>query len=276
MWELKTEYPLIDVRFFRLAGFSTGCLVVAMQYFFTFGIAFAITQYLQLVLRYSALKAGFALMPSAAVVMVVAPVGGRAFGRFGAAKVTSVGLVVMALGGCALVSVRADTGYWPVFAALMLSSLAIGIVAAGTTSMVMSALPAHQSGMASGAQSATRQLGGALGVAIVGSLLQVRYASALTHSLSNTAGRSLASTAKRSLAVAVNLPHTPAPLRQLIARLGRLAFIDAVDLVGIVLAILALVGALVVPLLLRGERRFSGAPTEGTAVPMTAPSSPDK
>jgi len=246
LWELHVEHPLINVRFFRLPKFSVGCLVVAMQYFFTFGISFAVTQYLQLVLGYPVLKAGFALMPSAALVMIVAPLGARAFGRFGARTVTPVAFGVMAMSGLALVVIGADSSYWPVFAGLMLSSLSVGLMAAGTTSMVMSALPTEQAGMASGAQSATRQLGGALGVATMGSLLAARYASSLAQSLPHTAGSAFLATAQRSLASALNLPEASAPVREVVARVARSAFVDGVNLLGIVVILLAVASAVFV------------------------------
>ena len=246
LWELRVEHPLINVRFFRLPKFSAGCLVVSMQYFFTFGISFAVTQYLQLVLGYSALKAGFALVPSAALVMFVAPMGARAFGRFGERAVTPIALSIMAMSGIALVTIGSDSSYWPVFAGLMLSSLSVGLMAAGTTSMVMSALPPEQAGMASGAQSTTRQLGGALGIAIFGSLLAAKYASSLVHGLSHTAGSAFAPSAQRSLAAALDLPHASAPVRELVARVARSAFVDGVDLIGIVVIVLAVASAILV------------------------------
>jgi EmrB/QacA subfamily drug resistance transporter len=245
-WELKVAHPLIDVRFFRLPRFSTGCLVVALQYFFTFGTSFVVTQYLQLVLGYSALKAGAALMPSAALLMVVAPVGARAFGRLGARAVAPAALGVMALSGTALMAIGGGRSFWTVFAAMMLSSLAVGMMAAGTTSMVMSALPPDRAGMASGAQSTTRQLGGALGIAVIGSLLAARYTATLTRDLSGTAGAPFLSTARRSLAAALNLPHATAPVRELVARLARSAFVGGINLTGAAVAVLAAVSAVLV------------------------------
>jgi EmrB/QacA subfamily drug resistance transporter len=259
LWELRTAYPLINVRFFRIPSFSAGCSVVSLQYFFSFGTSFAVTQYLQLVLGYSALKAGVALVPSSALVMVVAPMGARAFGRYGARLVTPLAFVVMAGSGTALVTVGVDSSYGPVFASMMLSSFSIGLMAAGTTSMVMRALPIEQSGMASGTQSATRQLGGALGVAIVGSLLAARYASLLTASLHQAGASAYAGTASRSLAAALDLPRASAATQALVAKLARSAFVDAVHVVGVGVIGLAILSAAILTIVLpRHERAVAG------------------
>jgi EmrB/QacA subfamily drug resistance transporter len=245
VWELRTEHPLINVRFFRVREFSAGCTVVSLMYFFSFGVSFVVTQYLQLVLGYSPLKAGVVLMPTAAVVMVVSPIGARAFGRYGARRVILVALVVMAGSGVALVTVGVGSSLWPAFASLMANSMSCGLMTAGTTSMVMGALPVRHSGMASGAQSATRQLGGALGVAIIGSLLAARYASSLTMSLTRAGKASFAPTARRSLAAALDVPQTAASTRTLIAHLARTAFVDGLHTVGVTVTVLSLLSAAV-------------------------------
>ncbi|HEY3941958.1 MAG TPA: MFS transporter [Acidimicrobiales bacterium] len=258
LWELRSDQPLVDVRFFRRPTFSVGCVAVALQYFFSFGVSFLVTQFLQLVLGYSALRAGVALMPSAALVMFIAPLGARAFGRWGPRPMIPISLAVMSLGSIELFVVGAHSSYWPVLGAMALSSGGVGLLAAGTTSMVMSAVPAEQSGMASGTQSATRQLGGALGVAIVGSLLAARYTSTLSHSLAGTAGAPFTSVAQRSLAAALSLPRASLPVQSLVSRLARTAFVDGTHVVAIVTGVLGFVAAGVVLLVL--ARRPAPAP----------------
>jgi Na+/melibiose symporter-like transporter len=254
-WELHVAHPLINVRFFGVPQFSVGCTVVALQYFLSFGTSFVVTLYLQLVLGYSALKAGVALMPSAALVTVVAPLGARVFGRFGARRVIPCSLLILAAGGAALLTVGVNSSYWPIFAALMANSLGIGLMAAGTTSMVMQAVPPDQSGMASGTQSATRQLGGALGIAVMGSLLAARYTSSLSSSLAKAGAASFASVASRSLAAALDVPHATAAVRLLVARLARAAFVDGVHVVGMAVLVLAALSAVGVGLWLPRRAR---------------------
>ena len=197
----------MDIRCFRITFFSVGCGVVGMQYFFSFGIGFVVTQYLQLVLGFSALDAGITLVPAAAVVMVVAPLGARAFGRFGARNVTTIALLIAALGAATMSLAQVNSTVAPILTTLILVNLAVGLMAAGTTSMVMSAVPPDKAGMASGTQSTTRQLGGALGIALLGSILAARYTANLAHALSGTPAQRYLSTAQRSLA----RPSRPCP-----------------------------------------------------------------
>jgi EmrB/QacA subfamily drug resistance transporter len=251
VWELRAAQPLIDVRGFRVPRFSVGCGVVAMQYFFSFGTSFIVTQYLQLVLGFSALAAGVALMPSAAVLMVAAPYGARAFGRYGARTVTTVSLLIAACGAATMNFAEVGSSVVPILGSLILVSLAVGLMAAGTTSMVMSALPPEQAGMASGTQSTTRQLGGALGVAVLGSILASHYTSSLSRSLPGTVAAPYLSTAKRSLASALQAAPSGGPARRVLTQLSRAAFVDGLHVVGSATAGAAAACALIVFVVLR-------------------------
>jgi len=249
--ELRSEYPLINVRYFRVPQFSIGCGVVAMQYFFSFGTSFIVTQYLQLVLGLSALKAGIALMPSAAAVMVVAPYGARAFGHFGGRRVVTAALLLAAAGTAVMNFAQVGSSPVAIVFALVIVSTAIGLMAAGTTTMVMSAVPREQAGMASGTQSATRQLGGALGVAVLGSLLAARYSAVATHSLAKSIAAPYVSTAKRSLAAALSTTGGGSHVHAVLVRLARTAFVNGLHLAATIAAIAAAVFAVVVFVVLR-------------------------
>jgi EmrB/QacA subfamily drug resistance transporter len=249
--EMQLQHPLLDVRAFRIPRFSIGCTVVAMQYFFSFGTSFVITQYLQLVLGYSALTAGIALMPSAALLTVVAPLGAWSFGRFGGQRVIASGLAVAAIGAFTLNAVHVDSSFLPILWAMLLMNLAIGVLAAGTTSMVMTAVPADQAGMASGAQSTTRQLGGALGIAVLGSLLSVRYSARLTAHLAGTPLAGYLAGGRRSLAAALDLAHGAGSQRAPLILASRSAFVDGVHLVGTVAGLAAAACAVLVFVVLR-------------------------
>ncbi len=201
--ELRSSHPLVDVRCFRIPQFSVGCGLVAMQYFLGFGTSFITTQYVQLVLGYSALATGVVLIPSAAVVMFVAPYGARVFGRRGARSVTTVAMLIATVGAASMTFAGVDTTVVIIVVSMVLLSTATGLISPGTTSMVMSAVPPEEAGMASGTQSATRQLGGAIGVAVLGSVLATRYASGLTAKLTGGSASTYLPDARRSLAAAL-------------------------------------------------------------------------
>ena len=235
LWERQTTDPLIDVQLFKIPQFSIGALTVATTYFFSFSLGFAQTQYLQLVLGYSALKTGMAVVPSALVITVIAPVGVRGFARFGPRVMISLSLAILAMSAVGLGLTGVHAGYPPILLALLCSGAGVGLVAAGTTTMVMSTVEPEKAGMASGAQTATRQLGGALGVAVIGSLIASRYSASLAASLAGTAAAPYTSTAQHSLASALGLQGVAPSIQAFVALAARQAFVDGIHLGAVVL-----------------------------------------
>jgi EmrB/QacA subfamily drug resistance transporter len=249
--ELRSPDPLIDIRCFRIRGFSVGSGVVALQYFIGFGVGFLVTQYMQLVLGLSPLRAGLAVAPSALVVMFSAPIGVRAFGRFGARVVTTTGLLIAAAGAfsMSLVGVNSPVGF--IIGSLVLLNLSIGLMAPGTTSMVMSSVPPERAGMASGTQSTTRQLGGALGVAVLGSILAARYSSQLAHAVGTTQAVRYLPQARRSLAEALGAAPPGSAVERILAHLAKEAFVNGMHIATTLTAIIATVSAVSVFVALR-------------------------
>jgi EmrB/QacA subfamily drug resistance transporter len=251
LWEGRAAHPLVNLGCFRVPRFSVGCGVVAMQYFFSFGTAFVVTQYLQLVLGLSALATGFSLMPSAAILMVIAPYGARAFGRYGARPVITVALLIAACGTGSMIFAGANSSVIPILISLILVNSAIGLMAPGTTSMVMSAVPPDQAGMASGTQSTTRQIGGALGVAVLGSILAIQYGSNVSKRFSGTPAEPYLATAKRSLAAALRAVPAGNPAHATVVRFSRSAYVDGMHVVASVTAVAAVLCAATVFTVLR-------------------------
>jgi EmrB/QacA subfamily drug resistance transporter len=257
--ELRSADPLIDIRCFRIRTFSIGSGIVGLQYFLTFGISFLVTQYVQLVLGLSPLRAGLAVVPSAVVVMFAAPLGARAFGRFGARAVTTTALLIAACGVLSmnLAGPRSSVGF--IIGSLALVNLAVGLMAPGTTSMVMSSVSPARAGMASGAQSTTRQLGGALGVAALGSILAAQYSSNLGRTLATTPAANYLPAARRSLAGALQAAPAGSSVERIVTALAKDAFIDGMHIATTLTASLAAIAAGLVFIALRPR---SAAPVD--------------
>ena len=150
-------------------------------------------------------------------------------------------MAVMTLSSIAMALLTVSGGLPMYFASSVLMSTGIGLMAAGTTTMVMGSVKPEHSGMASGAQSTTRQLGGALGIAMVGSIVATTYSSHLTKSLSGTAAAPFIDRAKSSLAAALEIRDAPSHLYDLIGRASKSAFMDAIRLSGWALAVISVV-----------------------------------
>src|SRR5947209_592439 len=188
VWELRTEYPMLDLRFFKNPTFSAATAAINMVFFAMFGTFFLLTQYLQLVLGYSALEAGVRMLPMAFMMMVAAPASARFVEKFGSRKVVSSGLLIVALGLLLLAQSDVATPYWHLVLAIVTMAAGMGLSMAPSTTGIMASMPLRKAGVGSAVNDTTRELGGALGVAVLGSLLASKFTTALPASVAALPG----------------------------------------------------------------------------------------
>jgi MFS family permease len=192
-WELGHTRPLLDPRLFALRGFAAGSVSITAQFFAFFGFIFVILQYLQFVLGYSPLEAGLALAPMALVVMAVSPRVPRLLDRFGPRRVAPLGLLLMAGGFTVLSTAGIGTGYLQLLVGFLLLGGGTALATTPATTAIVSSLPPDKQGVASAVNDLTREVGGALGIAVLGSALIDRYhagvAGVLAHAPAQLADR---------------------------------------------------------------------------------------
>src|SRR5699024_6179498 len=174
--ELRADDPLLDVRYFRRRGFTTGALSVTLQFLTTFGFFLLIVQYLQMVKGYGAIGASMALAPMIVPVMVMSLLSPRFTPKLGLKVVTVAGLSALALGMIVLSGLDADSTYWDLLWPLLIASVGLGMSTAPATSAIVSDIPADEQGVAAAVNDAMREVGAAIGIAIAGSILAARYA----------------------------------------------------------------------------------------------------
>ena len=174
-WELRTRRPLLDVRVFTDREFAGGALVVASQFFSVFGLMFLAVQYLSFVKGYGTLPSGAALAPIGALVVPAALAADPLSRRYGRSRVSAAGLAIMVIGFLALVPMSASSGYPQIGVAFIIISAGFGLAAAPATAAIVGALPAAKQGVASAINDVSRELGGALGVAALGSAFNGPY-----------------------------------------------------------------------------------------------------
>ena len=170
-WELRRTEPMLDPRLFKLRGFTSGSLSIFVQFFAAFGLIFVLLQFLQLVLGYSPLEAGAALAPMAVVMIAVAPRVPRLVERVGVRPVGPTGLALMAVGLVVLSTMDAGSSYWHLLAGGLVLGLGMALAAPPATTAIVDSLPDEQQGVASAVNDAAREVGGALGIAVLGSVL---------------------------------------------------------------------------------------------------------
>jgi MFS family permease len=175
---------MLDVRFFKNRRFSAANLAITLTFFAMFGSMFVLTQFMQYVLGFSPLQAGVRSVPLALMLMVVAPLSTKFVERIGTKLVVASGLGIVAVGLAVAATATPSQGYLPrVFPAQLLLGLGIALAMAPATESIMGSLPKEKAGVGSAMNDTTRQVGGAMGVAIIGSVFSSRYAPAVTANL---------------------------------------------------------------------------------------------
>lgn len=249
-WELRTPQPMIDLRLFRSPQFTWGNINATVVSFALFGLLFVVPLYLQFVLGHDALETGLRLLPLIGGFVIGVGAGTRVAGRIGHKIPIAVGLLLTA-GGLAIGSTT-DAGSTFAFAAFWYAITGLGIGSALTPSMdaVLAVLPPERAGSGTAITMTLRQAGGALGVAVLGSLLSQVYTDRL-----NVAGlpQPAAEVARDSIAGAVAVAARAG--NPALAQSANGAYIDGMQLVLIVCAAIAVLGAALTMVFMPGRPR---------------------
>jgi EmrB/QacA subfamily drug resistance transporter len=175
LWERRAAEPMLDLSFFRNASFSVGTASVSIAFFGLMGGSFGLTQYLQFAHGYSAIQAGGIMSSMALGLVIGSGTSSRAVTRLGTSRVVATGLTGLA-GALALPLLwDANTGALALVAWFFGLTLAVGWTMAPATGAVIAAVPAAKSGVASATNTVARMVAGALGVAVIGSLVSSLY-----------------------------------------------------------------------------------------------------
>ncbi|MFE1266244.1 MFS transporter [Streptomyces sp. NPDC058758] len=261
LYEKRSDHPALDVSYFRKPVFSAAVAAIALVFFALMGVTFFSAFYLQSVRGYSALDSGLLLLPLALAQMVFAPRARLAVARFGTRAVCATGMAAVALGLGAFALFDADTPVWVMALVFLVQGAGMAHVMPPVTVAIMQTLPREKAGSGSAVNNTFRQVGGALGVAVLGSVLSSVYRGEIESHLDvlppavrGTAGESLEAT----LAVAekLHVEALVAPAHQ--------AFLDAMHVTAYASAAIAAVGAVVVAVFLPGRAPAPGIPAQAT------------
>jgi DHA2 family multidrug resistance protein-like MFS transporter len=248
----KLEDPLIDLRLFRIRALSASLVAYFLSIFVAVGYFLFVAQYLQLVLGLSPLVAGLWSLPSAAGFTIGSTVGPRVLGRFRPARVMAGGLVLAAAGMAILMGAAVSSGLAVVVVASMIISLGLAPVVTLATELIVGSAPPEKAGAASGISETGGELGGALGLAILGSVGTAVYRSQLGHALPAGLPAGAAEVARDTLGGAVGVAaELPAGLGAELLQAARLAFTDGLRLTAAISAVLSIAVAIIAFVLLR-------------------------
>ena len=251
-FEAGAREPMLDPRLFRVRRFAIGTLTISIVFCLMFGMFYAATLYLQFVQLYSALGAAVRILPITATLIVVSPLGPRAVARFGARTVITSGLAIMAAGFALMSTLKPGSGYITLLAGFVLMATGMALVGPPSTEAIVSSVAANKAGVGSAVNVTAREVGGAIGIALFGSLLSEGYRPTVS-SVADSSGlpANVASALRDSIVGARGLDPK-------IIDVANRAYTDGLALTFTVAAILGIVSAAVVRLAYPREMRTDG------------------
>ncbi|HEX6021733.1 MAG TPA: MFS transporter [Solirubrobacter sp.] len=251
-WERRAPSPMLDIGLFRNPRFSASSAAISLAFFALFGTIFFLTQYLQEVRGYSALEAGVRTMPVALGLVVGGPLSARVTERLGIRVVVPAGLVIVSAALYLIALADAGSSYWLVATALVALGFGMANAMAPATDAIMGSLPEAKMSVGSAINDTTRVAGGALGVAVLGSLLASGYRGDMEH-VASALPAPAREIAQDSLAGGLAVAERLGDARM--ADVAQDAFLSGMHTAALVAAAVALLGALVAAVFLPSRER---------------------
>ncbi|MFF3482335.1 MFS transporter [Streptomyces sp. NPDC002701] len=247
--EKRSDHPSIDIDYFRNKVFSAAISAIALVFFALMGVTFFAVFYTQSVRGYSPLETGLLMLPLAVAQLVFAPRARLVVDRFGNRATTTGGMLTIAAMLAAFATLEADTPIWILEVVFFLMGTGMAHIMTPTSVVIMQALPREKAGSASALSNTFRQVGGALGIAVLGSVLSAAYRSGIEDALPPAARHEAGESIEATLGFAAKL----GPEGDALVGPANDAFLHAMHVTALCGAGVALVGALVVGLFLPGR-----------------------
>ena len=262
VWERRSDHPMLPLAFFANRRYSAAIASLALLLFALLGLFFLFTQYLQFSLGFSPLQTGWAIAPVALVLLVAAPISVILSRRFGTKAVVAGGLFLVAVGLGLLSRTTVHSTYVDAVPSLALIGVGVGFGLAPSIESVMGSLPTADAGVGSATSDTSMQLGGALGVAVLGTALNIRYQNFMTPLLAHqqipaSIDKLILGSLGGALAVAA---HVPGKAGEALAQAARRGFVSGMDLGLLVAAAVVAVAGLVALIALPSRARQGRVP----------------
>lgn len=279
-YETRVAHPLLPMRLFRNPALTIGTVVTALNFFILLGVIFFVMLYLQNVRGFTPVESGVRTLPLSLASMVASPLGAKLTEKFGPRLTMPLGMVLQAGAAFTMLAWSTASSYhtlWPPFIAL---GIGVGMVMSASSDAIVGNAPVKDGGIAGGLQATSLQVGGALGTSVLVSLISSRVGSTLSDSLTDAgvphaiAGRLEEAKDAVAMGAAPVSEAMPAQLRAAVTQGSHTAFMNGVHTAVLVTGILALLGASLAALGLRG-RKDEHVENEATAPsPAAVPAAP--
>lgn len=183
LWERRTPHPMLPMSFFKERGFNAGVVVISLVFFAMFSMFFLLTQYLQGVQGHGTFAAAIRFIPLTFGMILAAPNSDKLVRKFSARAVVGVGLTIVALGLTSMAFFDIDTPFWRIGLTELFLGIGMGFSMAPATTIIMESIPKDKAGVGSSMNDTAREVGGAFGIAILGSILKEVYQTNLADAL---------------------------------------------------------------------------------------------
>ncbi len=251
--ELTAAQPLLDVRLFAQPAFGAAVVAVLLTSFGLFGSMFFFSQYLQGVLAFGTMETGYSILPLAIAMAIFSPGGMAAAKRLGARMTVASGMTAVAVGLLILRLAGTQDGYPFVAVTLFLVGGGMGFAMSPLTVIMIRTLPRSKQGVASAINSTARELGGALGVAILGSLSAPVYAAGVRPATALLPATAAGAVHDSLAGAGVVASYLPAAQGEALMAMARTAFVDGMGVAVLAGAVVAIAGAVVAAAFLPGR-----------------------
>lgn len=244
VWELRAKSPMLDLKLFKNRAFSVSSLTLTLVFLAMSGVFFSMSQLMQLVLGYSPLESSLLTIPLMLPMMFVSPFIPNVVKKFGARITITVGLVLTATAFVVMSTWTKDMTYWHLFVTMIVMMLGISAAMTPGTNILMASVPRNRSGMGSAVNDITRELGGALGVAVLGAIISATYEKQIRETASAFA-EPVRVGLESSLAVALRVTESLGPAAKDVADAAMDAFMSGVTQAAMVAAVIIFASALI-------------------------------
>ena len=244
LWELRTASPMLDMKLFKNRGFAVSSLVLTLVFLALAGVFFSMSQLMQLVMGYSALESSLLTIPLMLPMMFVSPLVPNIVKKIGARTTITTGLVLTAVAFVIMSFWTRELSYWELFGTMLIMMLGITFAMTPGTTILMASVPRNRSGMGSAMNDTTRELGSALGVAVLGAILSATYEDKIRDTASQFAGP-IKDGLESSLAVALKVAEKLGPAADSITKSAMDAFMAGMAHASIVAAVIIFISAII-------------------------------
>ncbi|WBB69728.1 MFS transporter [Micromonospora sp. WMMD812] len=267
--ERRSSHPSLDVRLFKVPQFAAPVAIVGLIFFAAMGVMFFGSFYLQLVRGYSPLETGLLFLPFAGAQLIFAPRSAAMVRKYGGKAVAAVGLTLTVISLAAFAFIDAQTPIWVVLVFYFIQGVGMANIMPPATESIMSALPREKAGVGSAVSNTIRQVGGALGVAVLGSVLSAVYRGDVEPALNGLPAEAR-DAANESISGAYATAGQLGPAAPKLLAAANDSFITAMHWAAVLSALVAALGILVALRWLPGRAATAPAPTAPAAEPELA------